>query len=64
MLAAAVNIDEDKILQLNNDEVLPFQHQTEEQLIRRIDHSIAQIDDGLYSDTEDFEKEMLAGIPK
>ena len=40
----------------------PFQPQTEEQLLKRIDHSLAQIDAGLYFDAEDVENELLAGI--
>lgn len=33
------------------------------QLLARIDHSIAQIDAGVVTDSEAFEEEMLAGIP-
>lgn len=40
----------------------PFRPQTEKQLLNRIDHSIAQIGKGAYTDSEEFEKEMLAGI--
>ncbi len=44
--------------------ISPFRPQTEEQLLARIDHSIAQIEAGLVTDSEEFEEEMLAGIPK
>ena len=40
----------------------PFQPQTEKQLLERIDHSLAQIDAGKYSDAEDFENELLTEI--
>jgi len=42
----------------------PFKPQTEEQLFARIDHSLGQIEAGLVTDSEEFEKEMLAGIPE
>ena len=45
-------------------EISPFRPQTEEQLLARIDHSIAQIETGLVTDSEKFEEEMLAGIPE
>ena len=44
--------------------ISPFRPQTEEQLLARIDHSIAQIEAGLVTDSEKFEEEMLAGIPE
>lgn len=46
----------------SSGEVRPFQPQTEEQLLARIDHSLSQIDQGLYEDAEDVENEMLMGI--
>ncbi len=48
----------------SGSKVTPFQPQTEEQLFNRIDHSLAQIDRGNYTDSEQFEEEMLAGIPE
>ena len=53
------NMDDSSSLRIS-----PFRPQTEEQLLTRIDHSIAQIDAGLVTDSEEFEKEMLAGIPE
>ena len=41
---------------------VPFQPQTEAQLLARIDHSLAQIDAGEFSDAEDVENELLAGM--
>ena len=38
----------------------PFQPQTENQLLARIDHSLAQIESGEFSDAEDVENELLA----
>ncbi len=40
----------------------PFQPQTEAQLLARIDHSLAQIESGAFSDAEDAENELLAEI--
>ena len=40
----------------------PFQPQTEAQLLARIDHSLAQIESGEYSDSEEVENELLAEI--
>ena len=51
-----------KNIRSSSDEVSPFQPQTEEQLLTRIDHSLSQIDQGLYEDAEDIENEMLMGI--
>ena len=42
--------------------VLPFQPQTGEQLLARIDHSLAQIDVGKFRNAEDIENELLAEI--
>jgi hypothetical protein len=39
-----------------------FRPPTEKQSLNRIDHSIAQIGKGAYTDSGEFEKEMLAGI--
>ena len=36
--------------------------QTETQLLERIDHSLAQIDTGEYSDAETVENELLAEL--
>ena len=53
---------------LKNDGVIdeaspaPFQPQTEAQLFERIDHSLAQIKDGKFTDAEDVENELLAEI--
>ena len=44
------------------DDVVPFQAQTEEQLIARIDHSLEQIKNGQFQDSEEFEKELFAEI--
>lgn len=44
--------------------ISPFQPQTEQQLFNRIDHSLAQIESGCYTDSEDFEEYALAGIPE
>ena len=41
-----------------------FQSQTEEKLFNRIDHSLTQIENGNYTDSEKFEEEKLAGIPE
>ena len=38
----------------------PFQPQTEDQLLARIDHSLAQIENGQYSNAENVENELLA----
>ena len=46
----------------DNDDITPFQPQTEEQLLARIDRSLAQIEAGMYSDAEDVENELLAEI--
>ena len=46
----------------SSGEVRPFQPQTEEQLLARIDHSLSQIGQGLYEDAEDVENEMLTEI--
>ena len=40
----------------------PFQPQTEAQLLARIDHSLAQIGTGEFSDAEEVENELLAEI--
>ena len=40
----------------------PFQPQTEAQLLDRIDHSLAQIEAGEFTDAEDVENELLAEI--
>lgn len=40
----------------------PFQPQTEAQLLSRIDHSLAQIESGQYSNSEDVENELLSEI--
>lgn len=40
----------------------PFQPQTEAQLLARIDHSLAQIEKGEFSDAEEVENELLAEI--
>ena len=42
--------------------IAPFQPQTEAQLLARIDHSLAQISTGEYSDAEDVENELLMGL--
>ena len=41
--------------------IRPFQPQTEEQLLARVDHSLSQIEQGLYEDAEDVENEMMMG---
>ena len=41
---------------------VPFQPQAEAQLLARIDHSLAQIGTGEFSDAEDVENELLAEI--
>lgn len=41
---------------------IPFQPQTEEQLLKRIDHSIEQIESGLVWDAEEVEEELLKGL--
>ena len=46
----------------SSGEIRPFQPQTEEQLLDRIDHSLGQIDQGLFEAAEDVENEMLMGI--
>ena len=46
----------------NTEDVAPFQPQTEAQLFARIDHSLAQIDAGLYEDADDVVDELLAEI--
>ena len=43
-------------------EWMPFQPQTEEQLLKRIDHSIEQIESGLVWDAEEVEEELLTGL--
>ena len=40
----------------------PLGIKTEEELWAHIDHSLAQIDSGECIDSEEFEKEMMAGI--
>ena len=45
-----------------SETVIPFQPQTEEQLLARIDRSIAQIDAGLCEDLDSVVNEMLAEI--
>ena len=40
----------------------PFQPQTEEQLLARIDRSLEQISMGLYRDVESVEDELLNGL--
>ena len=40
----------------------PFQPQTEAQLLARIDHSLAQIESGQYSNSEEIENELLSEI--
>ena len=46
----------------NAENVVLFQPQTEEQLLARIDHSLAQIDAGLYEDADDVVAELMAEI--
>ena len=46
----------------NTEDVAPFQPQTETQLFARIDHSLAQIEAGLYEDADDVVDELLAEI--
>ena len=41
---------------------VPFKAQSEEQLLKRIDHSLKQIEEGNYQDAEEVEEELLAGI--
>lgn len=41
---------------------VPFQPQTEAQLLARIDHSLTQIGTGEFSDAENVENELLAEI--
>ena len=45
-----------------DDTIVPFQAQTEKQLLARIDHSLEQIKLGNYQDSEEFEKELLEEI--
>ncbi|GEM_PF-1940984 len=44
------------------DTVAPFKAQSEAQLLDRIDHSLAQIEEGNYRNSEEVEEELLAGI--
>ena len=46
----------------SSEEIRPFQPQTEEQLMTRIDHSLSQIGQGLYEDAEDVENELLMEV--
>ena len=46
----------------NTDAIAPFQPQTEEQLLARIDHSISQIDPDSCEDLDDVVAEMMPGI--
>lgn len=46
----------------SDDTVVPFQAQSEAQLLERIDHSLSQIKEGNYRDSEEVEDELLAGI--
>ena len=43
-------------------DIIPFQQQTEEQLLKRVDHSIAQIGSDECDDLEDVVAEMMIGI--
>ena len=38
----------------------PFQPLSEDQLIERIDKALASAEKGMYKDSDDFEKELLA----
>ena len=44
------------------DYTVPFRPQTEEQLLDKIDHSLAQIKSGQVWDAEDVEEKMLKGL--
>ncbi len=46
----------------SSDSIAPFQPQTEEQLLARIDHSIAQIDPDSCEDLDAVVTEMMSGI--
>ena len=46
----------------NPDTIAPFQPQTEEQLFKRIDHSLEQVKAGLCEDLDDVYTEMMSGI--
>ena len=47
---------------IDESEASVFQPQSEAQLLSRIDHSLSQIDAGLFSDAEEFEAELLSEI--
>lgn len=57
-------IKKNKVSESTSDrqQPVPFQPQTEEQLLARIDHSLSQIESGEYSDAESVEQELLSGI--
>ena len=46
--------------EFNETGLAPFQPQTEAQLLARIDHSLAQIEQGEFMDAEEVENELLA----
>ena len=46
----------------STDNIVPFQKQTEEDILLRVDHSIAQIDSAYCEDLEDVYKEMMSEI--
>ena len=50
------------ILPESRTSIHPFQTQTEEQLLARIDRSLEQISMGLYRDAEAVEDELLNGL--
>ena len=48
--------------EIESDVIVPFKPQTEEQLFKRIDRSLKQVDAGLCEDLDDVVAEMLSGI--
>lgn len=49
-------------IEKSNDTISPFQPQSEEQLLKRIDHSLSQIEAGKLTNAAEVEEELLAEI--